>query len=380
MTLSHALRFSSAALMLSAFAAVSSAQVGSLQGKVSDNGQPVPNALIKIERTDVKGNYQVKTKKKGEWFHAGLPLGMYNVSLEIDGKVWDKVMGIRLGMGDGAPIEFDIGKIKAEEAARAAAASQGQVAEASKEVVASMSPEERKRYEESLKKQQEQLSKNKELNEAFNLGMTAKREGNLPVAIEQLSKAASMDATQHVIYANLADVQAAQADKLRGDERKQMLTDAAGSYRKAIEIKPDTAAYYNNLGLALIKSGEMDEGQTQLAKAAQMDPVNGGKYYFNLGAVMINSGNTDGAIDAFKKATEADPNYGEAYYQMATAMVGKAQTKDDGSIIPAPGTVEAFQKYLQVSPSGPNAESAKMMIESLTGGVETEFRANPKKK
>ena len=39
-----------------------------------------------VTRTDIKGNYKVKTDKKGHYFHAGLPLGQYNVILEVEGK------------------------------------------------------------------------------------------------------------------------------------------------------------------------------------------------------------------------------------------------------------------------------------------------------
>ena len=42
---------------------------------VGEDGQPLKDALIKIERKDIKGNYKVKTKKKGDYLHAGLPLG-----------------------------------------------------------------------------------------------------------------------------------------------------------------------------------------------------------------------------------------------------------------------------------------------------------------
>jgi tetratricopeptide (TPR) repeat protein len=363
------------ALLLS-LGAAATAQVGSLQGKVTENGEGVKDAQIVIERTDVKGMYKVKTKKKGEWFHAGLPLGVYTVGLEVDGTIVDRMAGVKLGMGDNRPINFDLTEIKN----RQAAAQAGGGAEPPKEVIASMSPEEKKKYEEALKKRQEQLTKNKELNEAFNLGMTAKNARDYPTAVEHLTKAASLDETQDVVFANLADAQSAWADASKGEEKQKLLADAIVSYDKAIALKPDAAAYYNNLGLAQIKSGQSDEGQANLAKAAQMDPANGGRYYFNLGAVMVNSGNTDGAVDAFTKATEVDPNYAEAYYQLGTAMVGKAQTNEDGSIVPAPGTVEAFQKYLELAPAGPNAQSAQMMIQSLSGAVETEFSSPNKKK
>ncbi len=57
------------------------AQTGQIEGVVKDeNGQPLKDALVKIERKDIKGNYQVKTKKKGDYLHAGLPLGTYRVT------------------------------------------------------------------------------------------------------------------------------------------------------------------------------------------------------------------------------------------------------------------------------------------------------------
>ncbi|MBI1357548.1 MAG: tetratricopeptide repeat protein [Acidobacteria bacterium] len=370
-------------LLLTLSATAAWAQTGSLQGSVMDGEEGVVGAKILIERTDIKGAYSVKTKKKGRWFHAGLPLGTYDVAVEVDGKVVDQVRGVRVGVNDGNPIDFDIAKVRAQAEAAKAAAAQGQVQQATEQQIKSMSAAERKAYEENLKQRQAQISKNKELNEAFNAGMTAKNAGDLDGAVAAFQKATTLDANQHVIWAQLADSQSAAADKKAGDAKTTMLNDAAASYAKAIELSPENASYHNNLGLALIKAGKTDEGQAELSKAAEMDPVNGGRYYYNLGAVLINSGNTDGAIDAFRKATEKDPNYAAAYYQLGTALVGKAETKDDGSVVPVAGTVESFQKYLEIEPNGPMAESAQMMIQTLTGPVETTFEnpdANKKKK
>ena len=50
------------------------AQTATLQGDVKDaNGQPLKGAVIKFDRTDIKGHYQVKTDKKGHWLYTGLP-------------------------------------------------------------------------------------------------------------------------------------------------------------------------------------------------------------------------------------------------------------------------------------------------------------------
>ena len=66
-------------------AGASLAQVSSLEGVVKDeHGQALKGALVKIDREDIKGHYQVKTDKKGHYFHAGLPLGTYKVTVEVD--------------------------------------------------------------------------------------------------------------------------------------------------------------------------------------------------------------------------------------------------------------------------------------------------------
>lgn len=370
-----------AAALLTLGSSAAWAQVGSLQGEVTEGGKGVVGARIEIERTDINGEYKVKSKKKGRWFHAGLPLGTYNVTVFVDDQQWDKVMGVRVGIGDNPPINFDISEAKARAEAAQAAAAQGQQQQATQKQIASMSAEERKAYEEALKKNQEKISKNKELNDAFNAGMTAKQAGDFDAAIAAFKEASALDPEQHVVLAQLADVQVAAADKKVGDERTQLLEDAAASYGKAITVSPETASYYNNRGLALVKAGQTDAGQADLAKAAEMDPVNGGRYYYNLGAVMINAGNTDGAIAAFKNAVAKDPNYAPAYYQIGTALVGKAETKEDGSVVPVEGTVEAFQKYLELEPTGQMAQSAQMMIQTLTGSVDTSFvDPNAKKK
>ena len=217
------------------------------------------------------------------------------------------------------------------------------------------------------------MAKNQELNNAFNLGMEAKQAGDFATAVDSLTKAAELDPNQDVVWANLADSQAGLAKTKQGEERSQLMTQAAETYRKAVELKPTDAAYFNNLGLLLVQAGQGDEGMSMLANAAELDPANGGKYYFNLGAVMINSGNTDGAIEAFQKATEVQPSYAEAYYQLGIALSGKAEAKPDGTVVPPPGMIEALQKYMELAPSGPNAPSAQAMIASMSGAVETEF-------
>jgi Tfp pilus assembly protein PilF len=352
-------------------------QTGSLTGKViGEDGNPLQGALVKIERTDIKGNYKVKSNKKGEYFHAGLPMGQYKVTVAVNDQDMDSVSGVRVGLGDPTAVNFDLAELAKRRRAQQQQAQTGEIAE---DQLRGMSPEERKKYEEAIKKRREQLGKNKELNEAFNAGMAAFEAKDFQTAVAKFTEASTIDPAQHVIWARLAESQSNLAQTKTGDERSQVTEQSFNSYRKAIELQPD-AAYLNNFGLALVKAGKIEEGKAELTKAAELDPTNAGKYYFNLGAIMVNSGNNDGAIEAFRKAVQADPNYAVAQYQLGTALVGAAQMNADGSIKPVPGTVEAFEKYLQIEPNGAYAEGAKGMIATLKGGVQTTYQDPDAKK
>src|SRR5438270_8913505 len=109
--------------LVALFACSAWAQTTTLEGNVKDpSGQPLKGAVIKLERTDIKGHYQVKSDKKGHWFYTGLPLGTYNIACEVDGKVVDTVNGVKSKYGDSTTVDFDAGKAKQQAAAMQQAA------------------------------------------------------------------------------------------------------------------------------------------------------------------------------------------------------------------------------------------------------------------
>ena len=90
-----------------------------------------------------------------------------------------------------------------------------------------------------------------------------------------------------------------------------------------------------------------------------------------MGALLVNSGQNEAAGEEFKKAIAADPNYADAQYQYGVYLTSKATTDASGKIVAAPGTIEALQKYLDLKPDGPFAQSAKELIAELGGTVST---------
>lgn len=359
------------------FAGVSLAQTTAISGHViGEDGAPLKDALIKIVRTDVKGNYKVKTGKKGDYYYGGLPTGLYNITCEVDGKDVDHVNGQRLGMVDAShpiSIDFDLQKLKRRRDALNKAVQSGQVTQ---EQQKEMSASERAAFDKANKEHASAMAKNKALNDAFNAGMVALTAKQFDQAIDSFKKAGELDASQHVVWGHLAESYVGLADTKTGPDKDAALNSAFESFQKAITLTPTNAGYHNNYALALARTKKFPEAEAELEKAAELDPPDAGKYYYNLGALLINSGQYDPAAEAFKKAIALTPNYAESHYQYAVCLSAKMTVTPDGKTVAPPDMKEELTKYLELAPSGPNAEAAKAMLATLDATVQTDYK-NP---
>jgi tetratricopeptide (TPR) repeat protein len=124
--------------------------------------------------------------------------------------------------------------------------------------------------------------------------------------------------------------------------------------------------------------GKVTEAKTEFQKAADLNPTGASGYYYNLGVVMVNQGKMDDASTALKKATDLDPTNASAFYWYGMALLGKAETRN-GTIVPVPGTIEAFQTYLKLQPNGQWAQAAQASIDQLKATVPTEYKKAKKK-
>src|SRR5579875_1936816 len=364
-------------LGLFAFGAL--AQQGSMEGTVKGpDGKPMIGAMVKIDRTDIKAHYQVKTDKKGHYFHAGLPVpGTYNVSITVDGKDQLVQQGVPLRGGDPVEVPIDLSQAAAaQQAAEQKAEAQQAALDARRHETAA----EKAAREKSEKEREEALKKNKELNDAFNAGIAASQAKQYDVAVTNFTKASELDPKQHVVWAQLAEAEVNLAGTKSGADQEAEMKKGLDAYAKAIELKPEDAGYHNNYALALARAKKFSEAQDELTKAATLDPTNAGRYYYNLGALLVNAGQNEPAGQAFKAAIDKDPNYADAQYQYGVYLLSKASVGADGKVIPVPGTADAFQKYLQLKPDGPFAEQAKSMLTSLGETVDTSYKAPSNKK
>jgi tetratricopeptide (TPR) repeat protein len=248
-----------------------------------------------------------------------------------------------------------------------------------------MTPEQVKAQQEAQAKAQKENMTVKTLNEKLLAAKTASDAGDFDSAIATLSEATQVDANRDLLWFKLGDAYRMSAPKQTDPAEKQKrYSEAADSYKKAIDLKtanPDPkdadanqklAAYYNNLAEADAKSNKIDDAVASYTKAAQLDPTRAGQYNFNIGAVLTNAGKVDDAIVAFDKVIAVDPTKADAYYWKGVNMIGKATLKGDKMVAPE-GTADAFNKYLELAPTGNYAQPAKDMLASIGAAVETGF-------
>ena len=107
-----------------------------------------------------------------------------------------------------------------------------------------------------------------------------------------------------------------QAGRL-GDPGK--LDDAIAAYRRAIDIKPDFAEAYSNLGVALKEQGKLNEAVAAYRQAIGIKP-DYAEAHSNLGVSLKQQGKLSEAIAAFRQAIGIRPDYAKAYSNLGVAL------------------------------------------------------------
>jgi tetratricopeptide (TPR) repeat protein len=324
------------------------AQTGGAMGKVTlQDGTLCDKCIVVLDRQEIKGHYQVKTNKKGQFVYIGLPMGSYKIILENpSGQTLFFFNGKHISSGDPTQIDFDLPKeLKAQQEAH---------------------PEIEQKMQEQQKEQKQMAGLKSLFTEANGLYTDKK----YPEAADKYEQALPLATGKNklVVLERLAD----SYDKAKQTDK------AIATYQQALQLDPQNGNLHNNLGNVYANMGKVDEAKAEFQKAAEVDPTGASQYYFNFGAVLYNTGNMDEAVTSFKKAIDLDPKFANAYFWLGQALMGKATTGAGGKVVAAPGTKEAFETYLKLDPNGPNVQAAQALLQTIEGGVDTEY--NKKKK
>ena len=318
-------------------------------------GKPYVDAVVEFTGTETGRKYNLKTNKKGEYFSLGVATGPYDVVLKVDGKEVYRLNKVPVGSDENV---IDIDLKKEQVAGRQ-----------------QMSEEDKKKLAEEEAKQNKDKLDVKSLNDKLAGARAAITAGNFDQAVTTMNEATQIDPSRDLIWFTMGEALRGQAKSKEKTDRaasKEEYGKAAEAYQKAIAIKPQ-GAYYNNLADAYAHSGDVDGAVKAYNEAQTLDPTGAAGYQFNIGAVYTNAGRVDDAIKAFQASVAADPTKAESFYQLGVSLVGKAATDKNGKVVPVPGTEDALAKYLELAPTGPNAEGAKGLLTYIGSTVETTY-------
>jgi len=182
------------------------------------------------------------------------------------------------------------------------------------------------------------------------------------------------DPNQHLLWAKLGE-----SYDLAGRNEE-----AAQAYQQAVTAKPDDPGYYNNLGNVLARAGKIDEARAAYTKSAELDPTKAATAWRNFGISLYNANRGGDAIEPLQKSAELDPKSAQTWYLLGACLIYKMTVKKVGDKdVPefAPGTIEAYQKAVELDPNGPFGQQAKeglAQLQQMAPGID--IRVTKKKK
>jgi tetratricopeptide (TPR) repeat protein len=150
--------------------------------------------------------------------------------------------------------------------------------------------------------------------------------------------------------------------------------------------KPDILGMaHAGLGEIYARQGKVPEANAEYAEAAKADPAKAAMYLRNEAVIFFQSNNPDAQVAAAQEALKVDPNQAVLYYIIGQGLVSKATMGPDPKnpkqqiIILPPGCAEAYQKYLELAPTGPYAADAQGILAQAGQKVSSSYKAGKSK-
>lgn len=361
--------------MATALAVTAAAQMASrIQGTVKGpDGKPWAGITVEITNQRTGTKYTTKTDDHGNYRQVGLEPGNYTITF-ITEKFPPQKYAVSVDPNAQATQDIDYKKLL----------------------------EANPGYLEAVKKQEAQKKQFAQLKLHFTAGRKAIDQINALRQQMHAQPATQQAQTQQQIsqLSQTAVTELSQAEQIAGPKDKNLPTivgnlalayelggkhaEAAETYTKAAALQPANPELLLGAATNLAYAGKLDEASADCEKVATMSAPDAGTCWRNLGVVLYNTNHLQEAVTPLQKATKADPSNADTWYLLGTALMNTMKSKMvNGKLtaIISPGTVDAYQKYLDLAPNGPHADEAKQalqVLQQLGAGVDTKYIA-PKK-
>lgn len=384
-----------ASLLISLATLSVSAQVGRIEGDVvkAGSGEVVPGAEIQIVRQDIRGNYNVKSDKKGHFLHAGVPyVGTYTLIISAEGhapyfmtniRPTGDLLKVELQAGDGRKLTME--EVKRIQSSDAASGNQRQ-----------LTAEEIKKQQEEYDKKRQEIEKQKadfeNMKKTFDQGQQLAANKDYAGAITAYRTASQLDPEQEAVWANLAlahynrgvtQLNESLRDASLREPAKQDFSDASGAAVKAIALAEAKLADPSKAAAAKKSKGQYlkikADSESLLARrlgvmemadsavksyrdAATTTEVPAEKINFELKAAetYYEAGKIEESVTMYKAILETDPNNTEGLYKLGLAYAALANFQESANTL---------QLFVDRAPADdPRVAEVKMVIKDLIVG------------
>ena len=293
---------------------------GRLEGSVKDmDGNPIPNATIALRWTDGKGP-DVKANDKGRWARMGLNGGAWNIDISAPGFQTKKTSYNVSQAGRNEPINVQLEKAVPQEAPHEELSVGGK--KISKETADAID----------------------KANEAWTAKDWAGARANYEKVLTELPD--NQGVLEHLEYACY---------------NSKQYDDALNYAKKVVAVAPDDTNSWLIIAEIELQKGNLDEGKAAIEKVPDEKIPDAGPY-LNMGINYYNKNRGAEAEQWFTKAiTKApdSPDNADAYYYRGLSRFAEKHTEDAKA---------DFEKYLQVAPTGSNADTVKELLNSMKPG------------
>ncbi|HEV2276131.1 MAG TPA: tetratricopeptide repeat protein [Acidobacteriaceae bacterium] len=351
-----------ALFVLALVPALSHAQAtGSVHGHVQDPaGTPMANAQVVLSLDGKTPKYTFTTDQNGDYKGSGIAPDTYVFTLfQVPGKAVDRFENVKVAASADTLQDFDLGRA---------------------DYLNKLPPEERKAIEDAKQKNAAILKENKDVGKLNGMLKDARADNQAKKfddAANLMQQAVQIKPDAPVLWLELGLAQVGQ----------KKWDDAATSLKKTIDIdtaakKPNPeiqAAANNGLGEVYANTNKIPDAAAAYEAAAKLQPQNAGMYYTNETIVLSRLGQSDATVAAAEKAIAADPSKPIPYYLKGQALISKASVDPKTQkIVAPPGTAEAYQKYLELAPTGPFAGEAQQVLAEIGEKINSKYSAKKK--
>lgn len=310
-----------ALLTAAAFLPAQAQTIGSqpVEGRVTMEGSPFPNAQIVLTNADTGKTFKGKSGKSGDFSLLGVPYGNYQV--DVIGDKGEKLFSEKTSVGGGTTTSNNFLKIDIVKGATVPEAGAPAAPKLTKEQIAKIEADNKKIAG---------------LNSLINDAQNARKAQDWPKAADAFKQliAAAPDASRWDFYMFLGEAQS----------KSNQLQEAAQTFEKGIQVAESVASG------AAPPDPKNPQSTPAAAKAGEE------RMLTSQGAVYMKLQKPDEAIASLKKAAALDPSSALSQYNLCGVQFS-AQKFDDAKT--------TCNKYLQLEPSGPHSAEVKGFLTQM---------------